>query len=141
MGSKYEMLETATRHIRDAGDELMYAEGAGGAPDKARPMRITMYGPGSSVYQKAAMARTAKALKKFNKLTTEQQAELAAKAQIEFLVDTTKEFENMEELAPGATGRDLIAAVYGNDRLSFVRDQAATLQNETANFNPGSSKS
>lgn len=141
--SKYEMVETASVHIRDAGDEPMYAEGANGEPDKSKPMRITMYGPGSKVYATAVTTRTAAHLKKASRgLKPDQLADAMFHSQLEFLTTCTKEFENMEELiAPGTTGRDAVLSVYSNDKISFIRDQASALHTETSNFKPGSSKS
>lgn len=140
--TRFDLQETATRHITDAGDEPMFALGANGENDPSKPMRITVHGPGSKVFESAVKKRAAAGLRKKNLKQPEAQVDFALEAQIEFLADTTERFENMEELYDeGLAGRDAFVAVYSNRNLCFIRDQINALQGETAGFKPGPSKS
>jgi hypothetical protein len=130
--SKYRMAETGVLHLRDAGDEPMYAEGADGKPDLAKPMRWHGYGPGSKQYAKALNAKqnhNVDLLKRKGK--TRESAEEATRSNAEFLAACTEKLENIDE-AP--------VDVYMDQQLAFIRDQIAAFINETANFTPGSPK-
>ncbi len=127
--SKYEMSETGVLHLRDAADNLMYADGADGKPDPTKPMRAHLYGPGSKQYAKAQNARQnhyVDLLK--NKGKTKESAEDAMRSQAEFLAACTQSLENIDE-AP--------IDVYTNVKLSFIPTQIGVWLNETANFTNG----
>lgn len=130
--TKYEMAETAVLHLRDAADNLMYADGADGKPDLTKPMQAHLFGPGSKQYAKAQNARQnhqVDLLKRKGK--TKESAEDAANEQAEFLAACTQSFDNIED-AP--------IDVYRNQKLSFIREQIGVYLNETANFTQGSTK-
>lgn len=128
--TKFEMEETGVLHLKDAGGVLMYADGADGKPDAAKPMRVRVYGPGSKQYAAATNSRANHNLDLMKvKGKTKESQEEAARVNAEFLVACTHSFENIDD-AP--------IDVYMNQRLSFIRDQIALFLNETGNFTPGS---
>jgi hypothetical protein len=137
---KYRMVETGVLHLRDAADAPMFAEGADGKPDKSKPCRIRVYGPGSQQYAAALnekQNRGVDLLKQKGK--TRETAEEAIQSSVAFLCDVTHSFENIESDPPGKKGRDLFMEVYTDQGLSFIRDQVMAFVNETANFSPPSS--
>ncbi len=143
---KYEMVDVGILHIRDAEDELMYADGPDGKPDESKPMRIHLYGPGSKQQAKAQTryknSLVAKMARKGGKvkLTADEERELDA----QFLADVTKQFDNMGDLVPAGqdlAGEDLYLAVYGNQKLTFIPQQAQLYARDTSNFKPAPSKS
>jgi len=139
--TKYRMTETGVLHLKDAGDALMYAEGADGKPDLAKPMRIHLYGPGSKQYARALNERqnhNVDLLKRKGK--TKESAEEAARTNAEFLAGCTQTFENIESDS-GTTGEALWLETYTDQGLSFVRDQVAAFLNETSNFSTPSTTS
>ncbi len=128
--TKYEMAETGVLHLRDAADNLMYADGADGQPDLTKPMRAHLYGPGSKQYAKAQNARqnhNVDLLKRKGK--TKESAEEALGEQAEFLAACTQSLENIDD-AP--------FDVYSNIKLSFIATQVGVWLNETGNFTKGS---
>lgn len=136
---KYRMVETGVLHLKDAGDELMYADGEDGRPDLSKPMRIHLYGPGSKQYAKAMNAKQnahVDLLKRRGK--TKESADEAIRSNAEFLCGCTHSFENIDSDA-GKDGEALYMEVYTDQGLSFIRDQVAAFLNETANFTPPSS--
>ena len=50
---KIEAEEIAFLHLRDASDELLYEDG-----DKSKPVGVTLFGPGSKTYARAAAAKS-----------------------------------------------------------------------------------
>ena len=135
---KYEMAETAVLHLRDAGDNLMYADGADGQPDLTKPMRVHVYGPGSKQYARAQNERQnhqVDLLKRKGK--TRESADEAAAEQAAFLAACTQSFDNIESES-GAAGEALFLEIYGNLKLSFIATQVGIYLNETANFKPAS---
>ena len=137
---KYELEEAAVLHLKDGGDDLMYADGADGQPDPAKPMRVHLYGPGTKQYAKAQNARQNHQVDLIKrKGRTRETAEEAAMENAEFLAACTKSMENMETES-GATGHDLFIEVYANRRLYFIAAQVGLFLNDTANFTQGSRK-
>lgn len=135
---KYEMVETSVLHLRDAGDNLMYADGPDGEPDFTKPMRAHIYGPGSKQYAKAQAANQNRMIDKIKrKGKADQTAEQKIKEQADFLADCTQSLENIEGES-GATGQELFLEIYTNLKLSFIPAQIATFINETGNFTSGS---
>jgi hypothetical protein len=135
---RFEMEETGVLHLRDAGDELMYAEGEDGAPDLAKPMRIYLYGPGSKQYAKALAARDNRWIERMKRRgKVAQSAEEKVRDQAELLTACTQSFENLDT-GSGATGEALYLEVYTSLKLSFISTQANAFLNETANFTKGS---
>lgn len=136
---KYAMVESAALHLKDANDELMFADGADGKPDPGKPMRVHVYGPGSKQFQRASAIRNSKFVERLKKkgkgdATPEEQA----REQTEFLSSITKAFENIagDGLVSDA---EVFAKVYSDLSLSFIAMQVGAFAPDTANFSKGSS--
>lgn len=130
---KFEMQETGFLHLKDANDELMYADDANGNPDPTKPMRVELFGPGSKEYARAQGIRNGRQL---DRARRGKKAEGSPGEQlqdsVDVLVGCTKSLENID-----GEPRDL----YSNQKLSFIRDQIFLYLNETSNFTKASSKS
>jgi hypothetical protein len=138
--SKYAIQEKSTIHLRDAGDELMYADGKDGLPDPKKPMLVHLYGPGSKQHAKAKAAASNRAMDRFKKKgksdsTYEEQIEETAK----FLVSCTASMENIDH--NGLTGEELYKAVYTDLEFCFIPQQIDKYLGDTANFTKASAKS
>lgn len=130
---KHAVNETSTIHLRDAGDELMYAE------DGKTPVTITVYGPGSKQYARAQAAQSNRLIDRMKKKgKADQTADDAAKERAEFLASCTHSMENVEY--EGLQGADLFRAVYSDLSIGFVADQVAKHLGEWGNFSKGSPK-
>lgn len=135
---RFEMEETGVLHLRDAGDQLMYAPVGEGEPEK--PVRVHLYGPGSKQYARASNDKANRQVDLLKaKGKTRESVEEATLSNARFLAGCTKSFENVDS-DTGATGDDLSMEIYTNPRLSFIRDQVAAFIAETSNFSPGFSK-
>lgn len=129
---KFAVEPTSRLHLRDAGDELMYADG-----DQSKPIAVNLYGPGSKQYAKAQAAQQNRMMDKLKrKGKTEQSAEQIAAEKAEFLSDITASWENMEYDA--LEGDALSKAVYSDIRIGFIADQAAKHVGDWANFSKAS---
>lgn len=134
---KFAVEPTARLHLRDAADELMYADGVDGKPDPARPIAVNIYGPGSRQYAKAQAAQQNRMLDKLKrKGKTEQSADQLTAEKAEFLADVTAGFENLEYDA--LTGDALARAVYADTSIGFIADQVAKWMGDWSNFTKGS---
>jgi hypothetical protein len=137
--TKHELVDVSILHLRDGNDDFLYAE-TDGEPDHSKPMRIHLYGPGTKQFAKAQAERQNKAIARIQR---KGQMKMTAKEMIEeraeFLVNVTKEFENIES-DTGAVAEDLMHEVYGNPKLSHWAEQAETHSRNTANFTQGSTK-
>lgn len=132
---KFAVEPTARLHLRDAADELMYADG-----DQAKPIAVNLYGPGSKQYARAQAAQQNRMIDKLKrKGKTEQTAEQIAQEKAEFLADCTHSFEHLEY--DQLTGRALAVAVYADTAIGFIADQAAKHIGDWANFSKGSATS
>lgn len=125
----FESAETAILDVLSASGDPLLHNGA--------PMQIEMYGPGSTVYAKAqskidaaSQARAFAALGGKASKDSDEPRKLVA----EKLAACTKALINFPA---GATP----AAVYGNQRLGYITDQAAKFSQDWANFPPRSAKS
>jgi hypothetical protein len=133
---QFEMEDAGVLHLRDAGDQAMYASVEGGEP---LPVKVHLYGPGSQQHAKATHARATRLVDLLKKGKQKESIEESTLANARFLTACTKRWENVES-DTGATGDDLSMEIYTNPRLSFIRDQVAGFISETANFTKGSSK-
>lgn len=125
--------ETGRLHLRDAAEELMYADGPDGKPDPNLPVCVNVYGPGSKQYAKAQAAQQNRAVDMLKrKGKTDQTAEQRRQENAEFLADCTESFENVEY--DGLTGRALAIAVYSDTSIGFIADQVAKHIGDWANF-------
>ena len=135
---KFAVEETAVLHLKDANDELMYADGADGNPDKSKPMRVKLYGPGSKKYAKIQAANNNKLFTRLKKKGKEDQsADDKAQESADTLTALTHSFENVsyDELA----GEALYKAVYLDVTIGFIATQVNTHLNDWANFTKPSS--
>ena len=123
--AQYELTDTATLTIETPKGDEMLVEG--------KPVKITVYGPGSKqfnkakhVYESAASARTFAAMR--NK-PAKNAAELAQKDLAEFLAACTLSIDNFPIDA---------LEIYSNPRLKYITDQVNTFLGDTENFMPAS---
>lgn len=136
---KFAVVTTNRLHLRSANDELMYAEGADGAPDLTKPLLVHLHGPGSREYaaaQSAQQNRMVDVLKRRGK--TKQSAEDSAAEHAEFLAACTASMENVEY--DGLEGDALHRAVYVDRSIGFVAEQVARFLGDWGNFTTGSTK-
>ena len=134
---KFAVEETAVLHLKDANDELMYADGADGKPDTNKPMRIKLYGPGSKKYAKIQAANNNKLFTRLKKKGKEDQsADDKAQESADTLTALTHSFENIgyDELG----GEALYKAVYLDTRIGFIATQVNAYLNDWANFTKAS---
>ena len=130
---KHAVTPTAILHLRDANDELMYADDADGNPDLTRPMRAVLYGPGSKPFKSAQTKSSNRMVERMKK---KGKADLSpaeqARQNADFLVECTKSLENVEfdQLA----GDALFDAVYMEPELGFIPEQINKHINDWANF-------
>lgn len=136
---KFSVEPTSRLHLRDANDELMYAEDAEGKPDQKKPIVVVLYGPGSKQHAKALTVQSNRLVERLkrkgkNDLTPEQRTE----EQAAFLTGCTVSFENLEY--DDLTGDALAKAVYSDLSLGFIADQVAKHLGEWANFSKVSTR-
>ena len=125
---KHAVAETTVLHLRNAADELMYADG-----DLKRPMQAVLYGPGSKQYAKAQARQQNRMLDKLKrKGKSDQTAEEKAAEIADFLADCTKSLDNIEY--DSLTGEALFKAVYADSSIGFVADQVNKHLGDWANF-------
>ena len=131
---KFAVEPTGRLHLRDASDELMYAD-----DKKTKAIAVNLYGPGSKQYAKAQAAQQNRMIDKLKrKGKTEQSAEQKAIETSEFLSDCTASFENLEYDA--LTGDALAKAVYADQSIGFIADQVAKHIGDWSNFTKASTK-
>ena len=134
---KFAVEETAVLHLKDANDELMYADGADGQPDTNKPMRITLYGPGSKKYAKVQAANNNKLFTRLKKKGKEDQsAEDRAQESADTLTLLTHSFENISYDA--LAGEALHRAVYLDTSIGFIATHVNAHLNDWANFTKAS---
>lgn len=130
---KFALQAISILHLRDGNDNLMYADGPDGRPDKSRPMRARLLGPGTKQY---AQARTEQSNRNMDRIKkkgkTDQTAEDSIKETALFLARCTDGLENIE--VGELEGKDLYVAVYSDLELCFIPTQIDRYIGETANF-------
>lgn len=115
-------VDTAIIHVKDAAGELMFAD-----TERAKPVQIEIYGPGSEAAAAVEARQTSRALKRFQ----DNDGKMAAPSQDEALRETaedlasiTRRFINFSySPAPTAEGAELFQAVYGDRKLGFIVKQ------------------
>ena len=131
---KFSVNPTSRLHLRDANDELMFADEA-----KSQPIAVNLFGPGSKEYAKAKAAQNNRLINKMkSKGKSNQTPEEIAAESAEFLAACTESWENMEY--DNKTGSDLSMAVYADRTLGFISDQVATHLGGWSNFTKNSSE-
>lgn len=132
---KFAVEETGVIHLRDGADELMYADDA-----KKKPMRVTVYSPGSKTFAAAHSRQSNRVMDRLKrKGKTHQSAAEQAEEQAAFLAECTKSFENIEY--DKLEGDALFRAVYSDTSIGFVSDQINKYLGDWANFTKPASKS
>jgi hypothetical protein len=125
---KFAVQPTSRLHLRDASDELMFADDA-----KTQPIAVNLYGPGSKQYAKAQAAKNNRILDKLKrKGKTDQSADEQAAEVAEFLADCVASWENLEY--DQLTGRALSIAVFSDVSIGFIADQTSKYVSEWSNF-------
>ena len=137
--SKLAVEDTATLHLKDAKGELLYADA-----ERKKPLRITLYGPGSDVFGVVEGRQTARSLKRLQEdgKVTAAPHEDRIKEAAEDLAAITAGFENISYGADPAQkleGQKLFIAVYGDPKLGFIAKQARQFVADWGNFTRGSS--
>lgn len=120
-------------HLRDGNDELLYAEGADGQPDKTKPMVAVLYSPGSKIYAAASAAQNNRLIDMMKaKGKTKQSEAEAVEEKAEFLTAVTKDLENVtyDQLE----GKHLFKAVYLDREIGFIASQVSEHLGDWGNF-------
>jgi hypothetical protein len=132
---KFAVSQTTRLHLRDAKDDLMYADGPDGKPDHSKPIAANLYGPASKEYATAQAAQNNRFVNRLkHKGKVDQTVEQKAQEDAGFLADITASFENLEEGKAVTTDRGVILAQYLDTEIGFVRDQIAKHVNDWSNF-------
>lgn len=132
---KFAVEQTGRVHLRDASEELMYADAA-----KTLPMAVNVFGPGSKQYARATAAQQNRMVDKLKrKGKASSTAEQNAAETAEFLADCTASFENVEY--DGLSGRELAVAIYSDTTVGFIADQVAKYLGDWGNFTKPSTQS
>lgn len=127
---KFAVEPTKRLHLRDASDQLMYAD-----EEKTLPMAVNIYGPGSKQYAKAKNNQSVRITEKYNRngkiknLTAEQTRNEVA----EFLKDCVESWENVEY--EKITEKDALSmAIFMDTEIGFIADQIDKELKEWGNF-------
>lgn len=120
---------TKKLHLRDASDQLIYADEA-----KTLPVCVTLYGPGSKQHVKAKGLQANRLMDKLKrKGKLEQTPEQSQAENAEFLADCTESWENMEY--GSITEMHAISiAVYSDESIGFIADQVNKELGDWSNF-------
>jgi hypothetical protein len=136
--------DTSVLHLKDADDNLLYADGPAGGDGKPTqlPVTVTVYGPGSKEHARASTAQSNKQLKRLRKkgdvvLVADDVAEDGA----DFLTAITASFENLAYKGEPVTTREQIRAVYLDRQIGFIGDQINEHVKSWSNFTKGSASS
>ncbi len=123
--------ETSTLELNNAADEpLLGSDG--------KRLSITLYGPGSEPFQKAASRRQNKL---FERLKKKGKGELSPEEQradqAQFLAALTVSFNGFTYPPAGkASGAELFKAAYADRSIGFVTDQVQAFVGDWGNFSP-----
>lgn len=133
----FAVVQTSVLHLRDADDELMYAKGPDGKPDLNRPMRVTVYGPGSKQFARATTKNQNRSMDRLKKKgKADQSADEKTQEIADFLTDCTKSFENIEY--DQLVDEHLHRAVYADLTLGFIAKQVNEYLGDWSNFSKAS---
>lgn len=138
---KFAVKQTAVLHFRDAAGELMYADGPDNKPDLTKPMRAVMYSPGSKEFSAAKAAEQNRSIDLLKaKGKSKRSPEEIARDRAATLAACTSAFENIEVVddeGNALSGNALFKAVYADQEIGFIADQAAEMLGDWANFTKG----
>jgi len=125
---KFAVEPTVRLHLRDASDELMYAD-----KEKTKEMAVNLYGPGSKQYERAQSNQSNRMVDKLKrKGNANQTAEQKREENAEFLTACTAGFENVEY--EKLEGEFLAKAIYTDISIGFIADQVAKTLGDWSNF-------
>lgn len=126
---KLAVAPTKRLHLRDAADQLIYAD-----TEKTMPVCVNLYGPGSKEYVRAKAAQSNRLMDKIRrKGKFDQTAEQNAAENAEFLTACTASWENLE-YGHITEANALSMAVYSDESIGFIADQITKELNEWSNF-------
>jgi hypothetical protein len=111
--------------------------------DKGKRLSITVYGPGSKVYQRAQARQQNQLMDKIKKRgKMDQSAEEKLAEQADFLAACTVGFNGFAyPPAEDATGQDHFRYAYADPSIGFIAAQVASHINDWANFTKSSEQS
>jgi len=126
---KFAVEPTKRLHLRDAADQLIYAD-----EQKTLPVCVNLYGPGSKQYGKAKAAQNSRMIEKLRrKGKIDQTAEQNTTETAEFLAACTAGWENLE-YGDITEASAISIAVYSDESIGFIADQVAKELNDWSNF-------
>ena len=123
--------------------ELVGGDDAPLYDDKGKQLTITVYGPGTKVYQRAQQRQQNQLMDKIKKRgKMDQTAEEKLAEQADFLAACTVSFNGFAyPPADGLEGQDLFRKAYADPSIGFIASQVAAHINDWANFTKSSAES
>ncbi|GGZ97619.1 hypothetical protein [Novosphingobium arvoryzae] len=123
--------------------ELVGGDDAPLYDDKGKRLTITVYGPGTKVYQRAQQRQQNQLMDKIKKRgKMDQTAEEKLAEQADFLAACTVSFNGFAyPPADGLEGQDLFRKAYADPSIGFIAAQVAAHINDWANFTKSSAES
>ena len=111
--------------------------------DKGKRLTITVYGPGTKVYQRAQQRQQNQLMDKIKKRgKMDQTAEEKLAEQADFLAACTVSFNGFAyPPADGLEGQELFRKAYADPSIGFIAAQVAAHINDWANFTKSSAES
>ena len=111
--------------------------------DKGKRLTITVYGPGTKVYQRAQQRQQNQLMDKIKKRgKMDQTAEEKLAEQADFLAACTVSFNGFAyPPADGIEGQELFRKAYADPSIGFIAAQVAAHINDWANFTKSSAES
>ncbi|MEY4473332.1 MAG: hypothetical protein RL671_1636 [Pseudomonadota bacterium] len=123
--------------------ELVGGDDAPLHDDKGNRLSITVYGPGTKVYQRAQARQQNQLMDKIKKRgKMDQSAEEKLTEQAEFLAACTVSFNGFAyPPAEGLEGQELFRKAYADPSIGFIAAQVSNHINDWANFTKSSGQS
>ncbi|MGE8143445.1 hypothetical protein ACQKOE_15850 [Novosphingobium sp. NPDC080210] len=123
--------------------ELVGGDDAPLYDDKGKRLTITVYGPGTKVYQRAQQRQQNQLMDKIKKRgKMDQTAEEKLAEQADFLAACTVSFNGFAyPPADGLEGQELFRKAYADPSIGFIAAQVAGHINDWANFTKSSAES
>jgi len=123
--------------------ELVGGDDAPLYDDKGKRLTITVYGPGTKIYQRAQQRQQNQLMDKIKKRgKMDQTAEEKLAEQADFLAACTVSFNGFAyPPADGLEGQELFRKAYADPSIGFIAAQVAAHINDWANFTKSSAKS
>lgn len=128
--------ETAILELTDANEAPLIGDGG-------EQCTITVHGPGSEPFERAAAKRQNRLVDRLKrKGKADMSPEEQRAEQAEFLSSITESFNNFGYPPAGdATGKPLFRALYMDRKLGFITDQVSRFVGDWGNFTEISAKS